>query len=73
MDGLETTNGPRVMFSTPPAINTCPSPALMARLALMIAESPELHKRLTVSPGTVYGNPANNNDILATLRLSSPA
>ncbi len=61
------------MFSTPPEINTSPSPAFMALLACMIAESPELHNLLTVSPGTVYGNPAKSDAILATFRLSSPA
>ena len=72
-DALEITQGPRVMFSTPPANITSASPNCMTRLALMIADIPEAHKRFTVSPGTVYGRPARSKDIRATFRLSSPA
>jgi hypothetical protein len=39
----------------------------------MTADIPEAHNLLTVSPGTENGSPANNNDILATFLLSSPA
>ncbi len=45
----------------------------MLRAAAIEADKPEAHKRFTVSPGTVYGKPASNNAIRATLRLSSPA
>ena len=34
---------------------------------------PEPHKRLMVEPGTLSGKPASNDDMRATLRLSSPA
>ncbi len=33
VDGFAITYGPRVMFSTPPEINTSPSPAFIARFA----------------------------------------
>ncbi|MNG14612.1 hypothetical protein D3C84_983790 [compost metagenome] len=61
------------MCSTPPAIKISPSPDLIALDAPIMADIPDAHKRLTVSPGTVTGNPANNDAIRATLRLSSPA
>src|SRR6185503_3833312 len=61
------------MFSTPPATNASPSPALIACAALAIACSPEPQRRLTVCPGTSIGRPASNAAMRATLRLSSPA
>src|SRR5882762_891878 len=61
------------MFSTPPATNASPSPALIACAALAIACSPEPQRRLTVCPGTSTGKPASSAAIRATLRLSSPA
>src|SRR6476659_6050546 len=67
------TYGARVMFSTPPATNASPSPALIACAALAIACSPEPQRRFTVCPGTSTGKPASNAAIRATLRLSSPA
>ncbi len=73
VEGFAITYGPRVIFSTPPEINRSPSPAFIARFACIMAESPELHKRFTVSPGTVKGSPASSKLIRATLRLSSPA
>ncbi len=38
-----------------------------------MVDMPDEHNLLTVSPGTVQGNPARSEPILATLRLSSPA
>src|SRR5436190_1042315 len=61
------------MFSTPPAMNTSPSPALIACAALAAAWRPEPHSRFTVWPGTSTGSPARSKAIRATLRLSSPA
>src|SRR6266545_341318 len=61
------------MFSTPPAMKTSPSPALIACAALAAAWSPEPHSRFTVWPGTSTGRPARSRAIRATLRLSSPA
>src|SRR5437764_703419 len=49
------------MFSTPPAINTSPSPALIAWAALAAACSPEPHNRFTVWPGTSTGRPAKRS------------
>ena len=50
--GLAITNGARVIDSTPPAMNTSPSPAVIAlRRAALTACRPEPHSRLTVSPG----------------------
>src|SRR5256885_6027082 len=65
--------GARVMFSTPPATNTSPSPALIAWAALAAACNPEPHSRFTVWPGTSTGRPATSDAMRATLRLSSPA
>ena len=70
---LSITYGARVMFSTPPAMNVVPSPALIACAALATACSPEPQSRFTVCPGTATGSPASNSAIRATLRLSSPA
>jgi len=61
------------MLSTPPAIISVASPHLIARAAEAIASMLDPHSRLTVVPGTPTGRPASNSDILATLRLSSPA
>ena len=61
------------MLSTPPAIISWASPALMARAALPMASMPEPHRRLMVAPGTAIGRPASRLDMRATLRLSSPA
>ncbi|MNM99588.1 hypothetical protein D3C81_1121510 [compost metagenome] len=70
---LPITNGARLMLSTPPAIISCASPALMARAAVPVASMPEPHRRLMVAPGTSCGRPASSDDMRATLRLSSPA
>jgi hypothetical protein len=67
------TNGARLMLSTPPAIISCASPALIARAAVPTASMPEPHRRLIVAPGTSIGSPASSADMRATLRLSSPA
>ncbi len=45
------------MFSTPPAMNTEPSPARIAWAALTTACRPEPHRRFTVWPGTSTGKP----------------
>ena len=71
--GLSITYGARVMLSTPPAMNTSPSPALIACAALATACNPEPHSRFTVCPATSTGNPARSEAMRATLRLSSPA
>src|SRR5258706_9483787 len=73
VDVFEITHGPRVMFSTPPEIIKSASPVIICRAALMLADNPEAHNRLTVSPGTETGYPASRSDMRATLRLSSPA
>ena len=70
---LDNAYGARVMLSTPPAMNTSPSPVLIARAAFAIAAMPDAQSRLTVSPGTLTGNPASSAAIRATFRLSSPA
>ena len=67
------TNGARVMLSTPPAIASAASPHLIARAAMAIASRLEPHRRLTVAPGTSCGMPASSSAMRATLRLSSPA
>ena len=71
--GLSSTYGARVMVSTPPAMNTSPSPAPIAWAAAFTAWSPDPHSRLTVWPATSTGSPARSAAIRATLRLSSPA
>jgi len=70
---FRSTNGARVMLSTPPASKSSASPMRIARAAVPIASSPDPHRRLMVAPGVVTGNPASNAAIRATLRLSSPA
>jgi hypothetical protein len=70
---LPSTNGALVIDSTPPAMNTSPSPTAIAFAAALIAWSPEPHRRLTVCPATSTGRPARSSAIRATLRLSSPA
>ncbi len=71
--GFCTTQGARVIDSTPPAMATEASPRAMEREAWMTASRPEPHSRLTVTPGTVTGRPASRTAIRATSRLSSPA
>ena len=71
--GLSNTHGARVMLSTPLAMVMSASPTSTVRDALNSASMPLPHKRLTVAPGTVTGNPARSDAIRATLRLSSPA
>ena len=70
---LGITNGARLMLSTPPAIMSCASPALIARAAMPTASMPEPHRRLTVLAPIDCGNPASSSAMRATLRLSSPA
>ena len=70
---LSRTYGARVIDSTPPPMNTSPSPTAIACAAELIACSPEPHSRLTVSPPTSTGKPARSSAIRATSRLSSPA
>src|SRR5215211_6613097 len=65
--------GARLIDSTPPPMYTSASPSITARAAWATASRPEPHRRLTVTPATSSGKPANSSDILATLRLSSPA
>ena len=45
----------------------------MARALAMTASSPLAHRRFTVAPGIVGGNPESSDAWRATLRLSSPA
>ena len=61
------------MLSTPPAIMSPASPALIARAAVPTPSMPEPQSRFIVEPGTVSGSPASSADMRATLRLSSPA
>ena len=67
------TNGARVMPSTPPAMISSASPAMIARAAIATASRLEPHNRFTVEPGISCGRPARSNAIRATFRLSSPA
>jgi hypothetical protein len=71
--GLGSTQGARVIDSTPPAMIMSASPASTARSAAIAASRPEPHSRLMVAPGTVTGIPASRPAILATFLLSSPA
>src|SRR3990172_12241840 len=70
---LGTAQGARDIDSTPPAINTSPSPTLIARAAALIAFRLEAQSRLKVTAATDVGSPARSAAIRATLRLSSPA
>jgi hypothetical protein len=71
--GLGSTNGARVMLSTPPAMIRSASPTATARAAWVMASAPDAQSRFTVEPGTLGGRPASSAAIRATLRLSSPA
>ena len=73
LSALPMTKGARLMLSTPPAIISVASPALMARAAVPTASIPEPHRRLMVVPGNSTGKPASRLAMWATLRLSSPA
>ena len=73
LSALGITKGARLMLSTPPAIISVASSALMARAAVPRASRPEPHRRLMVAPGTSTGRPASRLLMWATLRLSSPA
>ena len=46
------------MFSAPPATTTSASPVSIYLAALLIASSPEPHKRLTLTAGVSISNPA---------------
>ncbi len=70
---LLTTNGARLMLSTPPATTREASPLLTSRAASATACMPEPQSRFTVTPETLSGNPASSSAMRATLRLSSPA
>ncbi len=72
-EGFSTTQGARVIDSTPPATTTSASPAAIIARPWMIEVSPEAHSRLTVKPGIESGRPARRTAMRATLRLSSPA
>ena len=73
LGALPSTNGARLMLSTPPAIRRSASPALIVLAAWPTASMPEPHSRLTVAPGTLVGRPASSAAMRATFRLSSPA
>ena len=55
--GLGSTQGARLIDSTPPATTTSASPTAIARAAWMTASRPEPQSRLTVTPGTRDGQP----------------
>ncbi len=55
--GFGSTNGARLMLSTPPATIRSASPEATARAAMVIASPPDAQSRLTVTPGTVDGKP----------------
>ena len=73
LSAFASTNGARLMLSTPPAMASAASPQRIVRAASASASSPEPHSRLTVAAGTSAGSPASSAAIRATLRLSSPA
>ena len=71
--GFSMTHGARDIDSTPPATTMSAAPDLIICEAMVIADMPDAHKRLTVMPGTVSGKPASSQAMRATLRFSSPA
>ncbi len=73
LSAFGSTNGARDILSTPPAIASDISPALIERAAIAIASMLEPHSRFTVVPGTSTGSPARRSAMRPTLRLSSPA
>ena len=60
------------MLSTPQAIISCASPHAIVLALSIMACSPLAQSLLTVFPAIVVGNPAINEAIRATFRLSSP-
>ncbi len=72
-DGFGSTQGARVIDSTPPVSTTSASPHSMVREPLIAASSEDPQSRLTVTAGTETGRPASSTAIRPTLRLSSPA
>ena len=63
------TKGARDMLSTPPAITSDISPALIARAAIAIASMLDPHRRLTVVPGTSTGKPASSSAMRADVAV----
>ena len=64
--------GGRELFSTPAAMYTSPSPALMAWAAERIDCRLDEQKRLRVRPGTLWGKPARRPAVRAMLNPVSP-
>src|SRR5690606_16878224 len=54
---FSTTNGARLIDSTPPARISCASPVSIAREPWITASTLDAHNRFTVTPVTVVGNP----------------
>ena len=71
--GPGSTNGARLIASTPPATPTSPWPRARSAAARLSASRPDPHSRLTVAPGTDQAGRRGAPAIRATLRLSSPA
>ena len=71
--GFSTTQGARLIDSTPPIRTSEASPVSIARLACMPASRLDAQRRLTVLPGTLVGRPASSAAIRATFLFSSPA
>src|SRR5579884_3646981 len=63
-----TTNGARLMLSTPPATASDISPAAIPRAATHTASIPDAHSRFTVTAGTDCGMPLSSDAMRATLR-----
>ena len=70
---LGSTQGARLIDSTPPATTTSASPQAIWREATIAASRLDPHSRFTVVAGTEVGRPASSTAIRATFRLSSPA
>ena len=70
---FSTTNGARLIDSTPPARMRSASPASIALDPWITASTADPHNRFTVTPDTLEGNPASSAPMRARLRLSSPA
>ena len=70
---FSTTNGARLIDSTPPASTSSASPDSIAREPWITASTDEAQSRFTVTPVTEVGKPASSAPKRATLRLSSPA
>src|SRR4051794_3506117 len=70
--GFRSTQGARLIDSTPPTTTVDASPVSIMRLACMAASRLEPQRRLILAPGGGGGGAAGKTALPATVRVSSP-